>query len=58
VLQLTESELNAIRSYLALFETNSMCFEATYTLSNLSGGNPPYQVVGAVDFVLEAETEL
>lgn len=58
VLQLTEPELNAIRSYLQLFETTTMCFEATYTLSNLTGGTAPYQVMGAVDFVLEAETEL
>lgn len=59
VLQLTEPELNAIRSYLELFEsTPSMCFEATYTLSNITGGTAPYTVKGAVDFVLEAETEL
>lgn len=58
VLQLNESELTAIRNYLQLFESTTMCFEATYTLSNITGGTAPYTVVGAVDFVLEAETEL
>jgi hypothetical protein len=58
VLQLTEDQLTAIRNYLALFETTNMCFDASYTLSNITGGTPPYEVKGAVDFVLEAETEL
>lgn len=59
VLQLNEQELGAVRNYLQLFESlPAMCFEATYTLSNLTGGTPPYTIKGAVDFVLEAETEL
>ncbi|QQS35656.1 MAG: hypothetical protein IPM56_15640 [Ignavibacteriales bacterium] len=58
VLQLDQVELDAIRSYLELFQqVPSMCFDATYTLSNISGGAAPYTVEGAVDFVLEAETE-
>jgi hypothetical protein len=58
VLQLDETQLNAIRNYLAIFETTTMCFDATYKLSNITGGTVPYEVKGAVDFVLEAETEL
>jgi len=61
VLQLKDFELDAVRIYLESFQDQNICFDATYSLSNISGGGTPpnvYSVKGFVDFVLEAETEL
>jgi hypothetical protein len=53
-LQLSQNEIQAINTYLN--NLGSECFEATLGVDNISGGSAPYQVVGTVDFVFEADT--
>ncbi len=40
-----------------MFLNSGACFTATMTVDNLTG-NPPYSIKGAIDMVIEAETEL
>jgi hypothetical protein len=55
VFQLTEQEIDLINAYIE--SLNSLCFEATATVQ-VTGGTSPYQLVGIVDMIFEAETEL
>ena len=51
---LTQEELQAFNAYLS--QLNNLCFSATISVENISAGDPPYQLSGAVDILFEAET--
>lgn len=51
---LTQEELQAFNAYLS--QLNNLCFSATISVENISAGDPPFQLSGAVDILFEAET--
>ena len=57
ILQLTQAQIDFINTYLSNVLNSGACFTATITVDNLTG-NPPYSIKGAIDMVIEAETEL
>jgi hypothetical protein len=56
VLPLTGDQINLINQYIS--NMSNKCFTASVSLTNISGGTPPYYVGGIIDMVFEAETEL
>jgi len=57
ILQLTQDQIDFINQYLDNFLNSGACFSTTVTVDNITG-NPPYSIEGAVDMVIEADTEL
>jgi hypothetical protein len=57
ILQLNQSQIDFINTYLNNLLSQGACFTATVTVSNITG-QPPYTVEGAIDMVIEADTEL
>ncbi len=57
ILQLDQSQIDFINTYLNSLLNQGACFTATITVSNISG-QAPYTIDGAVDMVIEADTEL
>lgn len=51
---LTQEELQAFNAYLS--QLQNLCFTATISVENITAGDPPYQLTGAVDILFEAET--
>lgn len=51
---LTQEELQAFNTYLS--QLNNLCFSATISVENITAGDPPFQLSGAVDILFEAET--
>ena len=51
---LTQEELQAFNAYLA--QLNNLCFTATISVENITAGEPPFALTGAVDILFEAET--
>jgi hypothetical protein len=57
ILQLDQGQIDFINTYLNSLLNQGACFTATITVSNISG-QAPYTIDGAVDMVIEADTEL
>ncbi len=57
ILQLDQGQIDFINTYLNSLLSQGACFTATITVSNISG-QAPYTIDGAVDMVIEADTEL
>ena len=51
---LTQEELQAFNAYLS--QLNNLCFSATISVENITAGEPPFALTGAVDILFEAET--
>lgn len=51
---LTQEELQAFNAYLS--QLNNLCFFATISVENITAGDPPFALTGAVDILFEAET--
>jgi len=58
ILQLTQQQIDFINTHLNSLLNSGACFTAVITVDNISGGNPPYSVDGAIDMVIEADTDL
>ncbi len=58
ILQLSQSQIDFINTYLNSLLSTGACFTAVITVDNITGGNPPYSVNGAIDMVIEADTDL
>jgi hypothetical protein len=52
---LSQNEINTINEYISSLGSN--CFEATLLVDNISGGDPPYEVKGAIDILFEADVK-
>ena len=57
ILQLTQAQIDIINAYLDSLLDVGACFKGTVTVKNITG-QPPYSLNGAVDMVIEADTEL
>jgi hypothetical protein len=59
-LELNEKQIDAINNYLSLIgdQQNDLCFQASLTLSNITGTATPFQLRGRVEIVIEADVEL
>jgi hypothetical protein len=59
-LELDETQIQAIDTYLSVIgsQQNDLCFQASLTVSNITGTSTPYQLSGRVEVVIEADTEL
>ncbi len=57
ILQLNQSQIDFINTYLNSLLNQGACFTATVTVNNITG-QPPYTIEGAIDMVIEADTEL
>ena len=56
IFQLNQQQIDFINSYLEVALNSGASFTATMTVTNLTG-QPPYDVHGAIDMVIEADTE-
>ncbi len=52
---LSQDEVKAINDYISAL--GSSCFTATLLVDNISGGDPPYEVRGAIDILFEADVK-
>lgn len=59
-LELSEAQIQALNTYLGSISENGndQCFNASITISDISGTSTPYQLVGRVEIVIEADVEL
>ncbi len=59
-LELNEKQIDAINTYLSVIgdQQNDLCFQASLTLSNITGTATPFQLRGRVEIVIEADVEL
>ncbi len=57
ILQLNQSQIDFINTYLNSLLSQGACFTATITVNNING-QPPYTIEGAIDMVIEADTQL
>jgi len=57
ILQLNQSQIDFINTYLNSLLNQGACFTATITVNNITG-QAPYTINGAIDMVIEADTEL
>jgi hypothetical protein len=57
VLQLNQTQIDFINQYLSTLLNSGACFYATVTVDNING-QPPYTLDGAIDMVIEADTQL
>ena len=59
-LELNENQIEAINTYLSVIgaQQNDLCFQASLTLSNITGTSTPFQLNGRVELVIEADVEL
>jgi hypothetical protein len=57
ILQLDQSQIDFMNTYLNSLLSQGACFTATVTVSNITG-QAPYTIDGAVDMVIEADTDL
>ncbi len=57
ILQLDQSQIDFINTYLNSLLNQGACFTASITVSNITG-QAPYSIDGAIDMVIEADTEL
>ncbi len=56
VLSLTQNQIQAMNAYIS--NLNNTCFYGSMEVQNITGGNPPFTIVGVIDMVFEADTEL
>ncbi|MCB9259567.1 MAG: hypothetical protein H6612_09455 [Ignavibacteriales bacterium] len=58
-LELTENEIIAFNDYLSqVGDSGDRCFNASLTISNITGNSTPYSLTGRVEVVVEADVEL
>ncbi len=57
IFQLDQSQIDFINTYLNSLLNEGACFTATITVINITG-QAPYTIDGAVDMVIEADTQL
>ncbi len=57
IFQLTQSQIDFLNTYLNSLLSEGACFTATITVNNITGQSP-YTIDGAIDMVIEADTEL
>ncbi len=56
VLTLTQNEIQAMNGYFGNLQNT--CFNGVIEVQNITGGIAPYEVIGVIDMVFEADTEL